>query len=230
MVRKIIKFLVFIFCVNCYAQEPLQYRVKQGLPSNHIYDIEEDENGFMWFATNRGLVKYDGEAFKIFTIKDGLPNNDTWRLETDLKGRLWYYSKSSYQGYIKNDSIYKFSTKQKEILSPLFTYKTKDSLWFFDSSIGLRTINETNIIAAEFNKDLFPSIVNKLNKIQQKNGFNIVNSMPLLLNPETKEYFLINKTKVLIYNNSLKFIREIPINLPVSFNANNQQKRGLMYH
>jgi ligand-binding sensor domain-containing protein/two-component sensor histidine kinase len=230
VIKKVIHIIfILLFFAFSNAQEPIRYSVKQGLPSNHIYDLEEDANGFMWFATNRGLVKFDGETFKIFTIRDGLPNNDTWRLETDLKGRLWYYSKSSDQGYIKNDSIYKFSTEKKEIISPTFTYKTKDSLWFFNSNKGLKTFNKTNIIAAEFTKVAYPIILDNLEKIHKRNGFDIKKSMPLH-NPENKEFIFISKTKALIYNKSLKFIKEIPLNVPVSFDANNQQNRGLMYH
>ena len=95
-----IKFIVFkiglFFCVHLSAQELITYTTKQGLPSNYIYDVTQDSNGFMWFATNRGVVKFDGMTFKTFTVKDGLPNNDTWKLESDFQGRVWYYSKSNY--------------------------------------------------------------------------------------------------------------------------------------
>ncbi len=32
---------------------------KQGLPSNRINDIIKDKKGFMWFATDNGLARYD---------------------------------------------------------------------------------------------------------------------------------------------------------------------------
>ena len=36
---------------------------KNGLPSNEVYDVLQDENGIMWFATDRGLCRYDGYEF-----------------------------------------------------------------------------------------------------------------------------------------------------------------------
>ena len=60
--------------------------LKNGLPSNHVYHTIQDSKGFMWFATNRGIAKFDGVKFKVFTTKDGLPNNDIWRLTADDEG------------------------------------------------------------------------------------------------------------------------------------------------
>ena len=131
------------------AQAPIRYTTKQGLPTNHVYDMQEDSNGFMWFATKQGVVKYDGEKFKTFTIKDGLPNNDTWKLETDYQGRLWYFSKSAYQGYIKNDSIYKFATNNKEVLTPRHFSKAMDNFWFYAN--GIKSLKNNQLVDEGFN-------------------------------------------------------------------------------
>ena len=183
-------FILLLLCsfAKINAQEPIRYTTKQGLPTNHVYDMVEDENGFMWFATKQGVVKYDGESFKTFTIKDGLPNNDTWLLELDYQGRLWYFSKSAYQGYIKNDSIYKFSTAKAEVITPRFIFKTKDSLWFYGTS-GLQTFSDTTIINTGFyNNETAKKINGKTNAIQRQHGFTgKTGLMPVFYNPETKE-------------------------------------------
>lgn len=109
-----------------YAQTSKLYTTKDGLPSNLVYDILEDEKGFIWFATNRGIVKYDGENFKVFTTKDGLPNNDTWLLETDAKGRVWFFSKSKYQGYVDNDILVVLKTENNKVINPVYLDKNYD--------------------------------------------------------------------------------------------------------
>lgn len=38
--------------------------IKDGLPGNHITCLQQDENGFIWIGTRKGLVRYDGHAFK----------------------------------------------------------------------------------------------------------------------------------------------------------------------
>ena len=70
--------IVFFVSSQAFSQEPIKYTTKQGLPSNHVYCIRQDSKGFMWFGTNRGIAKYDGVSFRVFSTKDGLPNNDIW--------------------------------------------------------------------------------------------------------------------------------------------------------
>ena len=52
----------------------------------------QDLEGNMWFATSRGLTKFDGAKFRTFTYKDGLSNQDVWDLFVDAKNRVWFFS------------------------------------------------------------------------------------------------------------------------------------------
>ena len=40
-----------------------------GLCTNQIWDIIEDDNGIVWLATNKGLCKYDGKTFTQISMK-----------------------------------------------------------------------------------------------------------------------------------------------------------------
>ncbi len=42
------------------------YQVEQGLSHNTVFSITQDHKGFMWFATNDGLNKFDGISFTTF--------------------------------------------------------------------------------------------------------------------------------------------------------------------
>ncbi len=230
MVKSLFLLVFFLGLVCSQAQVPIHYTTKQGLPTNHVYDMAEDVNGFIWFATKQGLVKYDGETFKTFTIKDGLPNNDTWLLEPDLQGRLWYFTKSAYQGYIKYDSIYKFAEKNKKVITPRFVYKTNDSLWFYGTS-GLQTFSKTHIInSGPYNIEELPYFSAKTFAIQEQYGANLGKTMPFFINPETKEYIFINQNQLLIYDWDLQLKKEIPIHIPQAYNLNKIQNQGLLYN
>ena len=67
----------------------MQYDTKDGLAGSTVYDMCQDQDGFMWFGTENGLTRYDGSKFKNFTVKDGLPDNEVLKLFPDSKGRLW---------------------------------------------------------------------------------------------------------------------------------------------
>jgi ligand-binding sensor domain-containing protein/serine phosphatase RsbU (regulator of sigma subunit) len=65
------------------------YTIKNGLPSNVIMDILQDSKGYMWFATQNGISRFDGFNFKNFSIEDGLPSIYTYCLFEDSKGNIW---------------------------------------------------------------------------------------------------------------------------------------------
>ena len=65
------------------------YSIKNGLPSNAIRDILQDSKGYMWFATQNGISRFDGYNFKNFSIEDGLPSIYIYCLFEDSKGNIW---------------------------------------------------------------------------------------------------------------------------------------------
>jgi signal transduction histidine kinase/ligand-binding sensor domain-containing protein len=60
--------LILLKTLQAQAQQHRfhQYRVEQGLPSDVIKAITEDSLGFLWIATDDGLVKYDGNKFTTY--------------------------------------------------------------------------------------------------------------------------------------------------------------------
>src|SRR5271165_2281654 len=45
-----------------------------GLSDNRINSILQDRRGFMWFATEDGLNRYDGNTFVVYKNNPGDPN------------------------------------------------------------------------------------------------------------------------------------------------------------
>ena len=91
-----------------HGQEALfkHFTVKDGLPSNHIYAVHEDSQGYIWVCTPKGVAKYDGDRFRNFTVEDGLPTNDVWNILEDSENRLWLHFRGDELCYIQNDSIH----------------------------------------------------------------------------------------------------------------------------
>jgi len=57
----------------------------------HVFSIGEDKNGHMWFGDrDTGAWRFDGKAFKNFTLADGLSSNHIWAIYKDKKDELWY--------------------------------------------------------------------------------------------------------------------------------------------
>ncbi len=66
--RKISGLLVctFAFCLTIIAQDLIRNQIttKNGLNSNAINALFEDREGFIWIATERGVLRYDGYHFE----------------------------------------------------------------------------------------------------------------------------------------------------------------------
>ncbi|WP_276479769.1 sensor histidine kinase [Paraflavitalea pollutisoli] len=67
----------------------IRYDTKDGLAGSTVYDMVQDQEGFMWFATEAGLSRFDGTRFKNFTTADGLPDVEVIKLYVDYTGRVW---------------------------------------------------------------------------------------------------------------------------------------------
>lgn len=66
----------------------------------------QDKAGFLWFATETGLSRYDGREFKNFTVKDGLPDNEVLRVYADSRGRVWIMTFKKAVAYYYQNKIY----------------------------------------------------------------------------------------------------------------------------
>lgn len=92
MKNLILLFLIAILCLNySYGQEKLtHYSKKDGLSSTWVRDCLEDKQGNMWFATDKGLCKFDGVRIEEFTKKEGLPAKEVRQLFMDKNGIVFF--------------------------------------------------------------------------------------------------------------------------------------------
>lgn len=89
--KRILLILVLLFAVPClgHYHKIIQFLPSNGLPSTTVYQAVEDLNGFMWFATDAGLSRFDGQSFTNFTVRDGLPDNEILNMCVDNQNRVW---------------------------------------------------------------------------------------------------------------------------------------------
>jgi len=72
---------------------PTSYVLKTGVLGGLVFDILQDQQGFMWFATEQGLFRYDGYEFKAYKTEpdntNSLSSNVIDCLLEDDNGNLW---------------------------------------------------------------------------------------------------------------------------------------------
>src|ERR1700722_502833 len=153
-------FLIIILGVlptsNVFSQSPefKNYTVKDGLPSSEIYNSIQDSKGFLWFATDKGVSRFDGYGFTTFNTSNGLADNTVFECQEDFKGRIWFRSFSGKLSYYYHDSIYKLAINDS--LSKLI----KES---FVQSISIDTMDNLYMGLTNFNKGIIKVSLKNIN-------------------------------------------------------------------
>jgi ligand-binding sensor domain-containing protein/DNA-binding CsgD family transcriptional regulator len=84
-------FWASLMAQNTYFFEPIT--VNNGLPHQTVYRVLQDKKGFMWFGTQRGLMRYDGYACRLFGETQagttGFEGKPIHALMEDKRGNLW---------------------------------------------------------------------------------------------------------------------------------------------
>lgn len=73
--------------------------IQEGLPSNVVSDMQQDQKGFLWFSTHNGLARYDGNVVTTYFDSDStgvsaLIGRTKNALEDVTYKKLWVYSSS----------------------------------------------------------------------------------------------------------------------------------------
>src|SRR5262245_65730045 len=65
------------------------YTTTDGLAHNTVNRIVRDSRGFLWFATDDGLSRFDGYTFTNYSVEHGLPHRRVMDLLETRAGELW---------------------------------------------------------------------------------------------------------------------------------------------
>jgi len=67
------------------------WQTEDGLPQNSATSITQTPDGYLWFGTFNGLVRFDGLRFTVFHPDNtpGLPSAPVFGVHADSGGRLW---------------------------------------------------------------------------------------------------------------------------------------------
>ncbi len=139
----------FLFSIEISAQtsEFKHYSTEDGLASSEVYTQLQDDAGYMWFGTSRGLCRFDGYRFENFTASDGLASNSIIKIFKDRFGRVWF---STYDGsltyfcdgkfivYQYNDTVLKLD---KNYYANMLIADKDTNLWIAPAQGGLFKIS-----------------------------------------------------------------------------------------
>jgi len=90
------------------------WRSDQGLPQNSVNAILQTHDGYLWFGTQEGLVKFNGVDFMVFDKRNTpeLRSNYIWSLYEDSHNSLWVGTNGGGVSRLSNGAWTTFTTEQ----------------------------------------------------------------------------------------------------------------------
>jgi len=96
--KKLVFFIVFL--AMSFFSLPVEkklkfdhFSIRHGLSQGEVYCIIRDSRGFMWFGTENGLNRFDGNRFTVFrndpTDPNSLSNDFVYTICEDQRHNLW---------------------------------------------------------------------------------------------------------------------------------------------
>ena len=212
MIKKIITILILLVSCQFFlvAQEEnenlVTFTEKDGIPSNTVSSILQDHLGYIWIATDNGLLKYDGYTFhRVELTKTGESSTYhplTSYLFEDSELNLWIGVMGGVVKYNRTEETFHFydldsvySLSQALLAISVIEEDTNGTIWlgvvdYFGSTVedGLayikKGVNDIKIFSSEHNSFDIKRIYDI--EIDDKNNLWISGSMGLSkLNLET---------------------------------------------
>lgn len=201
-----------------------RYSIEEGLPDNVAYKIVEDNDGILWFGTNRGLVRLNPTRgdIRVFTTRDGLPSN-----QFNYKGAILASDGCIYMATIRG--LLSFSPTLGASGGPV------RNVFFTNLSIGGQTvmpgqkgsvlkssIMETSRIVLPYNKT---NITLDVSSLDYASGY--TDSYEYMLQPVDREWHVTGSTSQISYATLAPGTYTLRIRIPQSLTAESYNERTL---
>jgi signal transduction histidine kinase/ligand-binding sensor domain-containing protein/AraC-like DNA-binding protein len=134
--RGFVTIIILLFLHLTYGQSVSSLKIKklstfQGLSSSIVSSIAQDNYGFMWFATEDGLNKYDGYKFTVYKYNYNDPNSLADNFVSDIKNfnesnQLWIATNNGLDLFdYNNERFIHFTSKVNDTTSLINNLVTK---------------------------------------------------------------------------------------------------------
>ena len=110
--QNLLLLIITSIAINAVGQlnTPKNYNLNNGLPSLSVTTIAQDSIGYLWFTTNKGIARFDGNDFITYTEKEGLISNKTIVVSA-TKNRLFIGTDNGLS-IRKNNKFHNFEDKK----------------------------------------------------------------------------------------------------------------------
>ena len=178
--RKHVAVIYFLLLSTCslIAQPYIIKRlgIEQGLSNNYVVSITQDKQGFLWFATEEGLNRFDGTRFTTYYKNDvsqkdhqGITGNELNQVYADTERPIiwiatqrnglnaYNYHSQTFTVY-QNDSKNPHSLITNDVTAIEPATKNKDGLWICTYYRGIDFLDIPTGKFTHYNKKTIPTL------------------------------------------------------------------------
>ena len=201
-----------------FGQElsPVFENITDGLPSTEVHDIFQDSIGYMWFASDRGICRYDGENFKIVETSQQLKSNVIFKFFKQSETCIWLVT--------GDDRLYTFNPF--DVKPQFIAFKENEKLL----SLNNYSVFSLSVSEMQFKSDTIYIFSRKLpgyifitqNKVEYINESNWLKGSPFDIEIKTvnHHYYTILKQKSASKHNYINFRNyKIPFTIQNKYNS-----------
>jgi ligand-binding sensor domain-containing protein/signal transduction histidine kinase len=145
------------------------WQVEDGLPQNTVNVIRQTRDGYLWLATEEGLVRFDGVRFTVFdsTNTPEMRAGFVTSIFEDTAGTLWIGTKGGLLGYRGGRfTPYGLPDKPSLLVTALAPAEV-EGLWLGVGDVGLLQLRDGALVRHASNDQLPLSDVSKLHTDRQ---------------------------------------------------------------
>lgn len=165
---KTILFVLWIIVlsgINGFAQVPSEtfnrITVADGLSSSVITSIIKDSRGYMWFGTQQGLNRYDGNEFQVYLRNDSIPGtiggNYILTITEDTVGNIWVGTEGNgLSRYNRKTGYFTRFSHHPDTSNSLAHNTVRTSLLTFEGILLIGT--DRGLMQFDFEKNVFLKI------------------------------------------------------------------------
>lgn len=126
--------IVFFFSLTGFTQQfnIRNFGAKEGLSSSNVNSVCQDSEGYIWFATQNGICRFDGGEINEVIIDSTISSIDATFIMEDSKFRIWIGTTSNGAFYIENGKVSNITTKDglpNNWVNSVFE-DSKGQIWF----------------------------------------------------------------------------------------------------
>lgn len=158
----------FLFSKDIFALDPTKtvtqyiHQVWQDeLPQSTILAITQTKNGYIWFGTYKGLVRFDGVHFTVFdySTNKNLKSNNIRALYEDKAGTLWVGTNEGLC-YLKDGEIHTFTENKVLSETSISTfYEDKAGTLWIGTNGGVFQVKDSYIKSYRTSEGLSSNVI-----------------------------------------------------------------------